>query len=382
MEDIIYDFFAASLQDGYIGELIGIVERFGGAKSLYEICESPNAKEKLCQLGLSGRMAEHMITIRCAADFEREYERMRKNEIKFIRYNDVDYPKKLKNIKSAPYALFVKGSIIKEEIPSVAIIGSRECSEYGRLVAEYFGDRLARNKVNVISGMAIGIDGISQNACVDAGGSSFGVLGCGVDVIYPPSNRKLYGKLTDKAGSSGVISEYAPRTQSCARNFPPRNRIISGLSDVVIVVEARAKSGTLITVDMALEQGKVIMVVPGRITDPLSAGCLRLMKEGALPALCVEDVLEQLDIGVKKKMQNRHNCSLEAKKEDIGLEDDLTKEVYDNLGMDPVSIEEISYRLRKKEDIGKISVAVTKLEMKGLIEEKSQGYFVKCMEFE
>jgi len=158
------------------------------------------------------------------------------------------------------------------------VIGARECSEYGRYVAEVLGKELGENGIQVVSGMARGIDGISQAAALKAGGFSVGVLGCGVDICYPAENRRLYEWLEH---SGGLLSAYAPGTEPKPGNFPPRNRIVSGLADVLVVVEARQKSGTLITVDMALEQGREVYVVPGRITDRLSDGCHRLLRQGA-----------------------------------------------------------------------------------------------------
>jgi predicted Rossmann fold nucleotide-binding protein DprA/Smf involved in DNA uptake len=137
--------------------------------------------------------------------------------------------------------------------------------------------------------MARGIDGIAQKAALDAGGKSFAVLGCGVDICYPEENRELYERLQQEGG---VLSEYSPGVQPVAKLFPPRNRIISGLSDLVLVIEARKKSGTLITVDMALEQGREVYALPGRVSDALSDGCNRLIRQGAGPATCPQDILE------------------------------------------------------------------------------------------
>ena len=158
-------------------------------------------------------------------------------------------------------------------------------------MAEKLGEILGKNGIAVVSGMARGIDGISQTAALKNGGISYGVLGCGVDICYPAQNRTLYDRLV---AQGGLISSYPPGTPALARNFPPRNRIVSGLADAVVVVEAREKSGTLITVDMALEQGREVYAVPGRITDRLSDGCNRLLRQGAAPLLSPEELLEAL----------------------------------------------------------------------------------------
>lgn len=224
-------------------------------------------------------------------DFEKEQKKLRDLEMRFIPIMDDEFPEKLKYIDNAPFGIYVKGDLPDPNIPAVSVIGARMCSEYGRYMARQFGQGLATSGVQVISGMARGVDGISQNAALDAGGRSFGILGCGADVCYPEENRDVYQKLIKKGG---IISEYPPGTQPLANFFPMRNRIISALSDVVLVVEARQKSGTQITVDTALEQGREVLAVPGRATDRLSDGCNYLISQGAGVAICVEDVLDRL----------------------------------------------------------------------------------------
>lgn len=212
-------------------------------------------------------------------------------EIRKITRAMAEYPGRLREIPDPPACLYVKGRLPDDWRPSAAVIGARDCSAYGKSVALRLGKRLGEAGVQVVSGMARGIDGFSQEAALDAGGTSFGVLGCGVDICYPARNRGLYEKL---CAGGGIVSEYEPGTPPKAWHFPPRNRIVSGLADVVIVVEARAKSGTLITVDMALEQGKEVYAVPGRVTDSLSVGCNQLIKLGAGLLLDTEEFLEEL----------------------------------------------------------------------------------------
>ena len=208
-----------------------------------------------------------------------------------ILLTDREYPRRLLEIPQAPKQLYVKGRLPEEGMPSVAIIGARDCSYYGQEVAKRLGRLFGENGIQVISGMARGIDGIGQQAALQAGGSSFAVLGCGADICYPRQNQDLYDRLCKQGG---VISEYEWGTPPRAGNFPPRNRIVSGLADAVIVVEARKKSGTLITVDMALEQGKEVYAVPGRLVDDLSSGCNYLIKNGAGILLDMEEFMEEL----------------------------------------------------------------------------------------
>lgn len=204
---------------------------------------------------------------------------------------------------------FYRGKLPDENEPAVAVIGARECSEYGRYVAEELGQYLGRAGIQVISGMARGIDGISQQAALSAGGTSYGVLGCGVDICYPAQNRRLYEELLEKGG---LLSTYAPGTKPLPQHFPPRNRIVSGLSDALIVIEARQKSGTLITVDMALEQGRDVYVVPGRLTDRLSDGCNHLLTQGAGVFLSPESFAEDF-CGAGRKNRDFPQMALEER---------------------------------------------------------------------
>lgn len=226
----------------------------------------------------------------------RRLETFWKAGIFFLPLWDPDYPGRLRQIADPPVALYGKGKLPDREKKAVAIIGARECSVYGRETARYFASGLAAAGVEIISGMARGVDGIAQTAALDAGGNSIAVLGCGVDICYPPENRILYQRL-EKEGC--LLSEYPPGTQPSGRLFPPRNRVISGLADLVLVTEARERSGTLITVDMALEQGRDVFAVPGRITDRCSVGCNSLIINGAGTAVSVSRLLSEL--GVKKK---------------------------------------------------------------------------------
>jgi DNA processing protein len=176
-------------------------------------------------------------------------------------------------------------------MPAVALIGARKCSGYGAAMAKLLGQVLAERGIAVVSGMARGVDGIGQKAACEAGGVTFAVLGCGVDVIYPAENKELYRQILT---CGGIISEYIPGTAARPSLFPPRNRIISGLADVVVVVEAGEKSGTMITVDMALEQGREVYALPGRLVDRLSSGCNQLIKHGAGMVLSLEEFADDI----------------------------------------------------------------------------------------
>ncbi len=389
MDERIYDYWVATLQDGYIGKLIDITDAAGGAAALYEMCE----RELRDVCGLSEKLAAYIVNKKTDTGLlEEEYYKLGEKGISYVNHADKDFPHKLANIASPPYGLFVKGQLPSELTGSVAIIGARECSQYGRLMAEYFADRLAKYNVQIISGMAWGIDGIAQAAALSAGGRSYAILGCGVDITYPVKNRDLYNRLCENG--NGVISEYAPGTGAQPRRFPPRNRIIAGLCDVLLVVEARAKSGTLITVDMAIDQGRTVMVVPGRLTDNLSTGCLNLLYQGALPATSIEAVLEQVDIKGQKSFtetsfqKKRGNPVYQIHKEDMisgrisksSLKDipaDLTR-VADVLDLDPKSAEQVAREAKiKLPDVLRI---LTRLELEGISKEIGTGYYVRAVE--
>lgn len=207
-----------------------------------------------------------------------DYKKMKQLGINYVCLEDLLFPEKLKLIHDCPIGLFYIGRIPFKNVGSIGLIGARECSFYGEEMAREIGSCLGDYNLQVISGMARGVDAIGQTACLDAGGLSFAVLGGGVDICYPKESRKLYERLSQ---CGGIISEYPPGVKPQGMYFVRRNRIISGMSDLVCVVEARKKSGTLITVDCALEQGRDVVAVPGKVTDVTSKGCNELIAQGA-----------------------------------------------------------------------------------------------------
>lgn len=269
-------------------------------------------------------------------DVKEEYEKMTVRGISFVVAGEEGYPKKLADIPDAPCALYYVGRLPKDEEKAVAIIGARNCSEYGKAMARRFGEMLADAGVQIVSGMARGIDGIGQQAALNAGGYSLGVLGCGVDICYPPENRQLYDRLI---ADGGICSEYPPGIEPRAVLFPPRNRIISGLCDGVLVVEARERSGTLITVDMALEQGREVYALPGRATDPLSSGCNRLIRQGAALVTSPQEMLHELKPDHRKlKVYGQRTFS---------VPDDAGERLFSLLDYEPMSMETLRQKYEK-----------------------------------
>ena len=239
----------------------------GSAEEIYFL-----KKEQLEKLsGLSDRQV-HAITDRKKNwDLEEKYAALGENGISFLSCEMESYPKQLRNIVDAPYSLYIKGKMPDFSKRRVAVVGARMCSEYGKKMAEQIGEKLALCGAEVLSGMARGIDAYGHIGALKAGGNTYAVLGCGVNVCYPRTNQKLYENILSHGG---IISEYPPETEPIAQLFPARNRIISALSDVVVIVEAKERSGSLITADFALEQGKDIYAVPGLFAPRLRSAAV------------------------------------------------------------------------------------------------------------
>jgi len=362
-----------------------------GNKGIYSILDSGitcgdifNMDEKSLSLLVKEKtsktkIAKEIIERRKLWDFEKEAEKLKTQGISFISACSDEFPERLRHIPDPPFAIYVKGNLPNPEIPSVSIVGARMCSDYGRFMSREFGKGLALAGVQVISGMARGVDGISQKAAIEAGGSSFGILGCGVDICYPEENRDVYSRI---CANGGLISEYHPGTEPKPNLFPMRNRIISALADIVLVVEARQKSGTQITVDQALEQGKEVLAVPGRVTDRLSDGCNFLISQGAGVALSVGDVLDRLWRGTNGKRTKDNNTDDPEEKtlekyrnnneEDLGVEEQrsIEDEIVDVVDIIPVSASSIMERLYEKEitiSVPELMGKLMDLTYKGLI---------------
>ncbi len=291
-----------------------------------------------------------------------EWEKCQDKGIGFYSCEMEAFPQTLRDIPDAPLGIFVKGELPDPGLPAIAIVGARMCSAYGQVTASLFGRELAEHGVQIISGMAAGVDGYAHRGALKAGGKTFGILGCGVDVCYPRQNRDIYEAM---AISGGLLSEYPPGTPPLPYLFPIRNRVISGLSRAVLVVEAREKSGSLITADLALEQGKEVYAVPGRIDDVLSRGCNHLLAQGAAVADSPEGLCRELGLlmPVPKPADGKNKKSLES----------AELLVYTCLGFHALHIEEI----RKKAGLPLLQVMRTlvSLELKGYACEIRKNYY-------
>ena len=265
-----------------------LLNKFETAKRIYNATE----KEILKVDGMSDKIVQNMQKAKDAKLLEKYEKYILKNDIKIINISDDNYPAKLKNIHAQPITIFANGDISLLNSKSIAIVGSREPSKYGIYVAEKFSKELSKEGITIVSGLARGIDTFAHVGALSSFGKTIAVLGSGIDVVYPKENAKYYREISEKGL---IISEYIVGTAPESKNFPQRNRIISGLSDGVLVVEARKNSGTMITTDFALEQGKELYVIPGNITSNLSAGTNNLIKEGAKLVTDVYEILEDLN---------------------------------------------------------------------------------------
>ena len=282
------------------------------------------------------------------------------NRIEEIPAFDSRFPERLREIPESPGCIYLKGRLPDPVEMTVGIIGARDGTEYGKMVARTLAKELSEYGISIISGMAYGIDTAAHEGALWGGGKTYAVLGCGVDICYPAINKKLYSKIQEEGG---IISEYPEGSPPLPHHFVARNRLIAGLSDILIVVEAKERSGTFITVDRALEQGKQVFVVPGRITDPLSRGCNKLLMEGASLCLSKEDILSCFSIEAGKDNEKKPNLKGEEKRiyNALDLEGKHIDALYKELGIPLQSLYSV----------------LVKMEIEGYCESFSSSYYRK-----
>ncbi|MCF2667655.1 MULTISPECIES: DNA-processing protein DprA [Lachnospiraceae] len=335
-------------------------EEYGDGKTIYNIEEIHLRFLNF----LESRDVDTILRSKKEWEIEKCWEKLQEQGIRMIPYFSEEYPKKLTNISQPPYALYVKGSLPRENQVSVAIVGARRCTHYGEQIALEYGEALASEGIQIISGMARGIDGAGQRGALNAGGATYGVLGCGVDICYPRENIGLYMDIQQKGG---IISEQIPGQPPLPAYFPERNRIISGLADVVLVIEAKEKSGSLITADMALEQGKDVYALPGPVTSSMSQGCHRLIRQGAGILISPEDLLIELGINIVNQGQiiDKNEKVLES----------TENMVYSCLGLFPKGMSQLLEETGL--NVQELLEQLITLEMKGYVKEISKNYYVK-----
>ena len=321
--------------------------------------------EDLVGLGISGKKAAEFSEFKKNFNAEKYFEKLNKLSIFVTTFLDKDFPKNIKALDDSPAVLYYKGSLKPLEKPSIAIVGARKMTSYGREVAEKFAGELASFGVTVISGLARGIDSVAHKASISAGGETIAVLGNGLDSVYPPENKNLADQVMDKGGA--LISEFPLEYPALPVNFAIRNRIVSGLSDGVIVIEGAEKSGTLLTASHAAEQGKTVFAVPGQIFSPLSKAPLFLIKNGAKMTTEVKDVLDEIDLNIKIDREKVEKFIPTSPQEE---------KIVALLENEPLYLDEL-VRI-SGEKTSDISARLTIMEIKGLVKNLGGGKYKKC----
>lgn len=352
MEDHLYAYWLANISGVGTRTIHQLFKYCGSAREIYRM----SGKQLLKIYDIGEGMAARICESKKDWDLAGMWEQLGEKGVSFVSLESAGYPRRLREIYDPPYGLYYIGSLPPEDAKTVGIVGARECSGYGKGVALRTGKCLAANNVAVISGMARGIDGYGHEGAIAGGGKTYAVLGSGIDVVYPPEHAALYRKITQ---NGGVISEYPPGMSPKAGFFPARNRIIAAFSDALLLVEAREKSGSLITADLALEQGKDIYAAPGRVTDPLSAGSNRLIRQGAGIFLSPGELVRDLGL-----FSEKNKLPLE-KSEHL---------VYSCLGLHPKSIEELSRETAI--DFVTLTQLLLAMEEKGLAEEVWRNHYI------
>ncbi len=310
------------------------------------------------------KIADLVIEARSQFDPERELERLKKYDIGYITMSDKDYPDLLNEVHDCPAVLYVKGNIAALKMPSIAIVGSRRYTSYGKRVARQLAASCVEAGLSVVSGLALGIDGEAHRAVVENGGITVGVLACGVDKIYPGSHTELAREIIKSGGA--IISEQPPGTEAFKQNFPARNRIIAGLSLGTLVIEAAEKSGALITAYCALEYNREVLAVPGNIDSEFSKGCNLLIQKGAKLVAKIEDVLEEFNLEARKVESRVKAMAPLTEDED---------RIITLLGSGERHVDELVSETRV--NIIALNSALTTLEMKGMIENVGGGRYRK-----
>lgn len=309
--------------------------------------------DALLAAGLSEKILDHFRMIRNQVDLDLYISKILEKHIQIITWQDENYPRRLMEIEQPPPVIYVRGSLKPEDDWAVAIVGTRRVTTYGKQITRDSAEYLAGNGITIISGMARGVDALAHQAALDVGGRTIAVLGCGVDVIYPPEHRKLAEAII---ANGALLSDYAPGTPPDGVNFPPRNRIISGLARATIVIEAGEKSGALITAKFSAEQGRDVFAVPGSILSPMSRGTNNLIAEGATPLTNPKDVLAALNYTqVVEKQSARATLAAEPEEQAI----------LNAMGYETIHVDELCQKLALP--VEKLTATLTMMELKGMV---------------
>ena len=340
-----------------------LLKEFGSAENAW----TENTKNILKLLRLNTNISQRVLEKKKIIIPERQYDLLGKEQVKVITIQDNLYPGNLKTIHLPPPILYYKGTLLEEDKNSISIVGSRKATYYGKMVAEKFSKKLSLAGLTIISGLARGIDSMAHKGALSVNGRTIAILGCGIDIIYPPENRKLAREVEE---SGAVITEFPLFTLPERQNFPRRNRIISGFSLGTLVVEAAERSGALITTDFALEQGREVFAIPGNINSSLSEGTHNLIKQGAKLVNNCHDILEEIPFVMSQKMEEKKEPS-----HSINLpEGDLM--IYNLLSKQKTTqIDEIIQK--SKLSANKVSTIMLNLELKDLVKELEGKNYIK-----
>ena len=322
--------------------------------------------EALAQAGLDRRSCENLQAARSAIDLDRVLERVEQAGLKVLTWESPDYPVNLLNIAQPPPVLYVKGALTAADEWAVALVGTRQASAYGREVAHQLATALAASGVTVVSGLARGVDIVAHRAALEAGGRTIAVLGSGLDHIYPAEHQPVADRMAE---AGALVSDYPLGTLPESANFPPRNRIISGLAKGVVVVEAAEGSGALITAEFAAEQGRDVFAVPGSILARGCRGTNRLIQQGAKMVLGAGDILEELNLSLVAE-HTQARVALPA--------DETEKRVLARLSAEPVHVDDLGVQLNLP--IAEVSSALALMELKGMVRQVGGMNYVAAKE--
>jgi DNA processing protein len=325
------------------------------------------SSHELTQAGLDRRALENLLAARRELDLRLEYEKARSACDTILTWDDPEYPRLLRQIPHPPPVLYVRGNIAYDDEWALAVVGTRRASAYGREVTRAFVTDLVHNKITVVSGLARGIDADAHRVALETGGRTIAVLGCGIDIIYPPEHDKLARAIVEHGA---LVTEYPVGTKPDAVNFPPRNRIISGLSLGVLLVEGDETSGAIITADYALEQDREVFAVPGNIFRRESRGPNRLIRESrAKSVMRVQDILEELNL----TMIAEH-----AEARAVVPDNETEAALLRYLSSEPIHVDEL--RQQSGLPIAQVSSTLALMELKGLVRQSGGMNYVLARE--
>ncbi len=321
----------------------------------------------LAEAGLDKRALDNFLNARHKLDLDAELDKIQRAGVCVVTWDDTDYPRRLKEIPNPPFALYVKGELIPEDEWALAVVGTRRATAYGREATRQIVADLARSKITIVSGLARGIDTEAHRAALDAQGRTVAVMGCGVDWIYPPENKKLAEQI---CAQGALVSEYPLGTQPEAGNFPPRNRIISGLALGVLLIEGDLDTGARITIEYALEQDRETFAIPGAIFRRESHAANKLIQQGeAKLVTCARDILEELNLTMVEQQQAARAVIPENETEAALLK---------HLDSEPMHIDDL--RRESGLPIAVVSSTLTLLELKGTVKQIGALNYVKVRE--